>query len=142
MLYDNALLVEIFTEGYQLIKKGEYADVIKETIQFVKREMTSQEGGFYTALDADSEGVEGKYYTWSKKEIDDITGKESELFCSAYNISDPGNWEHTNILWLPHSLETVAENIGLRKEDVVKQLKKSTHSLFVKRQERIRPSLD
>ena len=88
MLYDNALLIDTFTEAYQLTQKKEYADVIEETIQFIKREMTSPEGGFYSALDADSEGVEGKYYTWSKKEIENYLGDDSEVFCSVYNITE------------------------------------------------------
>src|SRR5205814_998248 len=88
MLYDNALLIDAFTEAYQLTKKEEYATVIKEIISFVKKEMTAPEGGFYSALDADSEGVEGKFYTWSKKEIDELLGEESNLFCLVYNISE------------------------------------------------------
>lgn len=142
MLYDNALLIDVFTEAYQLTQKKEYADVVDETIEFIKNEMTLPEGGFYSALDADSEGEEGKYYTWSKKEIDDLLDADSEIFCSVYNISKPGNWEHTNILWMPQDLKTVAEKLSLNKNELKIQLKKLKQTLFKARQKRVRPLLD
>ena len=142
MLYDNALLIDVYTEAYQLTQKQEYADVVNETIQFIKNEMTSPEGGFYSALDADSEGEEGKYYTWSKKEIDELLGADSEIFCSAYNVNEAGNWEHTNILWLPEDLKTVAEKLNLNEHTLYTLLKKSKQILFEARQKRIHPLLD
>jgi uncharacterized protein YyaL (SSP411 family) len=104
--------------------------------------MTSPEGGFYSALDADSEGEEGKYYTWSKKEIDDLLGADSDIFCSVYNVTVTGNWEETNILWIPEDLETVAKNLNLDKNKLCEILKKSKQTLFDARQKRIRPLLD
>jgi uncharacterized protein YyaL (SSP411 family) len=142
MLYDNALLIDAYTEAYQLTQKKEYADVVEETICFIKNEMTSPEGGFDSALDADSEGEEGKCYTWSKKEIDDLLSDDSEIFCSVYNISEAGNWEQTNIVWMPENLETVAAKYSLDKEELYIQLKKSKQALFEARQKRIRPLLD
>ncbi|MEO8711457.1 MAG: thioredoxin domain-containing protein [Parafilimonas sp.] len=142
MLYDNALLIDVFTEAYQLTKKEEYADVIRETIEFIKREMTSPEGGFYSALDADSEGIEGKYYTWNKQEIDELLSEESNLFCIAYNISEHGNWEHTNILWLPETLEKIAAESGIKKDELSARFNSSKQILFDARQKRIRPLLD
>ncbi|HEY2726740.1 MAG TPA: thioredoxin domain-containing protein, partial [Parafilimonas sp.] len=142
MLYDNALLIDVYTEAYQLTQKKEYADVVSETIQFIKNEMTSPEGGFYSALDADSEGEEGKYYTWNKKEIDELLGEASETFCSIYNISEVGNWEHTNILWLPEDLKTVVEKLNLNEQALSTLLKKSKQILFEARQQRVRPLLD
>jgi uncharacterized protein YyaL (SSP411 family) len=142
MLYDNALLIDVYTEVYQLTQKKEYADVVSETIQFIKNEMTSAEGGFYSALDADSEGEEGKYYTWSKKEIDELLDKDSEIFCSVYDIKQSGNWEHTNILWMPGNLETVTSDFNINKNVLHDLLKRCKGILFEARQKRVRPLLD
>jgi uncharacterized protein YyaL (SSP411 family) len=142
MLYDNALLIDAFTEAYQLTKKEVYATVIKETISFIKTEMTSTEGGFYSALDADSEGVEGKFYTWSKKEIDDLLGDNSEMFCKVYNISETGNWEHTNILWRTESIESVAENLNIETHEFESELNISKQILLAAREKRVKPGLD
>ncbi len=142
MLYDNALLINAYTEAYQLTQKKEYAEIVNETIEFIRREMTSPEGGFYSALDADSEGKEGKYYTWSKKEIDELLGEDSEIFCSVYNVNEAGNWEHTNIIWLPENLKTIAEKLNLDTNALSILLKKSRQTLFEARQKRIRPLLD
>lgn len=142
MLYDNALLIYTYAEAYQLTKKPVYAEIINESIEFIKRELTSPEGGFYSALDADSEGVEGKYYTWSKKEIDDLLGEDSPLFCAAYNIFEHGNWEDTNIIWMPEPLTKVAEAQQLTVYEVQKRLNVSKKILFQERQGRVRPALD
>ncbi|HVX25070.1 MAG TPA: thioredoxin domain-containing protein [Parafilimonas sp.] len=142
MLYDNALLIDVYTEAFQITQKKEYADVVNETIQFIKSEMTSAEGGFYSALDADSEGVEGKYYTWSKKEIDDLLGDDSKTFCAAYNVSDDGNWEHTNILWMTESLQTIATKLNLSKNELYSLIHKSKQILLKEGQKRIKPLLD
>ena len=142
MLYDNALLITVFAEAYQLTGKNEYADVIRETIAFVQREMTSPQGGFYSALDADSEGEEGKYYTWHKEEIDAILEKDSELFCKVYNATDRGNWEHKNILWLQKSLDEYADELQMNIENLKKILNKLKQKLLSARQKRIRPALD
>ena len=142
MLYDNALLIDVFTEAYQLTEKQEYAVVVEETISFIKNEMTSPEGGFYSAFDADSEGVEGKYYTWSKKEVDELLQERSAVFCVAYDISEDGNWEDTNILWLPETLETIGERSGINKDELIINLNQSKQILFEERKKRIRPGLD
>ncbi|MEP6466231.1 MAG: thioredoxin domain-containing protein [Parafilimonas sp.] len=142
MLYDNALLIDAYTEAYQLTKNEDYATVVNETIEFVKNEMTSSEGGFYSALDADSEGDEGKFYTWSKKEIDELLKENSALFCIAYNVSEAGNWEHTNILWQPELLQVIAERSGITENNLLKQLAASKKILFEARKKRVRPGLD
>ncbi len=141
MLYDNALLITVLSEAYQLTKKSLYADTIRETLQFIQREMTSPEGGWYSALDADSEDVEGKYYTWSKAEIEEISGREDgNLFCSVYDVSESGNWEHTNILWLSHNKdwETVFSDDPVLKNKMADCREK----LLAARQKRIRPQTD
>ena len=142
MLYDNALLVSVLAEAYQLTGNECYAAVIKETIGFIKEELLSPEGGFYSALDADSEGVEGKYYVWRKQEIDDLLGEDAGIFCSVYNISNTGNWEHTNILWLPQPIKEWAEKLQVEVEILEEKLKTCTHKLLQQRKKRIKPLLD
>ena len=98
MLYDNALLVIAYSEAYQITKNPVYRSVITETLEFVNRELRSAENGFYSALDADSEGVEGKFYVWSEEEIRTALGEDAALFSAFYDVSAEGNWEHSNIL--------------------------------------------
>ncbi len=98
MLYDNALLIDVYAIAYTITKNESYRQVIDETIAWLRREMTSHEGGFYSAQDADSEGEEGKYYTWSAAELNEILDDEYEWFAAYYHVSEMGNWEHTNIL--------------------------------------------
>ena len=105
MLYDNAQLIELLILCYQQYKKNElYKSKIFETIEWVLREMKTKEGGLASAIDADSEGVEGKFYVWSKKEIIKILGVESDEFCKTYDVTNEGNWENKNILNLRSKL--------------------------------------
>ncbi|MDQ2086320.1 thioredoxin domain-containing protein [Herbivorax sp. ANBcel31] len=98
MLYDNALLSIAYLEAYQATRNKKYADVAHEIFTYILRDMTSPEGGFYSAEDADSEGVEGKFYVWSPDEIIDVLGKEDgEKFCEYYDITPKGNFEGLNI---------------------------------------------
>ena len=142
MLYDNALLISVYSEAYQLTKNENYRHVIADTIAFVERELMSEEGGFYAALDADSEGVEGKFYTWSEQEIDELLGEQASLFKEIYNVQSEGNWEHTTILWLPVSIEEYCQRNGLEVQTVQPQLQRCRQLLFEKRKSRIRPLLD
>ena len=93
MLYDNALIVSVLSEAYQLTGKLLYKDVIEETLEFVTRELQHAEHGFYSALDADSEGEEGKFYVWARHEVEHILGADAPIFCKYFDISDKGNWE-------------------------------------------------
>ena len=111
MLYDNALLIDVYAIAYTITKNESYRQVIDETIAWLRREMTSHEGGFYSAQDADSEGEEGKYYTWSAAELNEILHDEYEWFAAYYHVSEMGNWEHTNILYSTYeSQSTLSEN--------------------------------
>ena len=98
MLYDNAQLIELLIHSYQVFKEPTFKIRIFETIEWVLREMKIKNNGFASAIDADSDGVEGKYYVWEKKEIDEALGSSSEEFCKIYNITKAGNWENKNIL--------------------------------------------
>lgn len=108
MLYDNALLLSTLSEAYALTKEDRYADTIDQTVAFVINELTTPEGAFYSSIDADSEGKEGKFYVWSRQEIENVLGEEADLFCQVYDVWEDGNWEKTNILWKRNKMEKVA----------------------------------
>ena len=142
MLYDNALLPIVYAEAYQISKNQFYLDIIDKTLEFVLREMTSSEGGFYSALDADSDGEEGKFYVWSKKEIISVLGKDSDVFCLYYDVTDGGNFEGHNILNNSVAITTLAFHSGLTEDAVRSLLKESSKKLLDFRSRRIRPGLD
>src|SRR5690606_2646680 len=98
MLYDNALLIDLLTLVWQETRSALYAARVAETVGWLAREMTTAEGGFASSLDADSEGVEGKYYVWTEEEIDRLLGEDAAAFKAAYDVTAFGNWEHKNIL--------------------------------------------
>ena len=142
MLYDNALLVALLADTCKATSDPEFASALRETLEFVQRELTSIDGGFFTALDADSEGEEGKYYVWSHEEIHRLLGEEAHLFCACYGILPEGNWEGENILWRPCALEECARQNGLELQDLAARLESCRKTLFKHRQQRIRPGLD
>ena len=144
MLYDNAQLISLYSEAYQYSPDEIYKNVVYETIEFVNRELTSPEGGFYSALDADSEGVEGKFYTFTKDEIEVILGKDAELFCIYYNVTEDGNWEeeHTNIFYRKSDDAELANKLGISLEKLKSKISLCRAKVFQFRSARIRPGLD
>jgi uncharacterized protein YyaL (SSP411 family) len=142
MLYDNALLVSVMAEAYQLTRKPRYANAIRHTLAFIERELQNDENGFYSALDADSEGVEGKFYTWNKQEIDALLGEDAAVFSAFYNVTEKGNWEHTNILWITKPLEIFAQENNIPAGELEQKLFASRKKLMSYRDKRIRPLLD
>jgi len=145
MLYDNAQLISLYSEAYTWNPDPLYEQVVEEIITFSTRELASPELGFYSALDADSEGVEGKFYIFTKKEIEEILGEDAaELFCIYYHITDDGNWEeeHSNVLFRRESDEQLAEQLGLGVDDLLSEIKASKKRVFEVRRHRIRPGLD
>jgi len=142
MLYDNALLVAVMSEAYQLTQHELYAKAIRQTLAFIEREMLDASGGFYSALDADSEGVEGKFYTWTKAEINTLLGEDAAIFCAYYNITEEGNWEHSNILWVKTGASSFAGEHGIDIQALQTLLEKSGRILMKARDQRIRPALD
>lgn len=142
MLYDNALLISVFSQAYQATHNLSYLKVIHQTLEFVDKELTSEDTGFYSALDADSEGVEGKFYVWTKKEIEEVLGEEADLFCEVYNVSESGNWEHQNILHITRPIEKFAPERNMEWEDLQLSLESSGNKLLERRNKRIRPLLD
>lgn len=142
MLYDNALLVDVLSEAYQLTGNELYSKTIAETLGFVEREMTDAGGAFYSALDADSEGVEGKFYTWSLEEVEQVLGPDAALFCEYYDVTEEGNWEETNILWVTKPAAVFAAEKGMTEEALERYLATSREKLMAVRAKRIRPGLD
>jgi hypothetical protein len=142
MLYDNALLVWAMSEAYQLTNQKIYKTAIEQTLQFVVDEWMNKDAGFYCAYDADSEGVEGKYYTWSKQEIETILKNDAEIFCKLYDVHEHGNWEHTNILWQPISISEFVQQNKLEEKALLQTINKCKQKLLVFRQQRKKPLLD
>lgn len=142
MLYDNALLVIVLSEAYKLTGKTLYKETIEETLEYVRREMTHPDGGFYSAQDADSEGVEGKFYVWDKAEIDAVLKEDAQLFCAFYGVTEDGNWEEKNILWRPSSFEAFAAANGVETESLRQRLRACREKLFEVRSKRVWPGLD
>ncbi|MES1214245.1 MAG: thioredoxin domain-containing protein [Bacteroidota bacterium] len=148
MLYDNALIISVLSEAYQLTKKDRYKEVIIETMEFLKREMLHTDNGFYSAIDADSEGVEGKFYVWELEEVSMILGKDASAFCEYFDITSKGNWsEHfsekrTNILRVKNPIERVAIQNNISVDDLKELLEKGKQKLLKHRSNRIRPLLD
>ena len=142
MLYDNALLVSVLSEAYQLSGKERYKEVIHETIVFLHRELLHPAKGFYAALDADSEGVEGKFYVWGAEEVKTLLEEGAAIFCDYYDVTEKGNWEYGNILRVKKTIENFAAEKNITVDDLKRILEKGKEKLLQKRSERIRPSLD
>ena len=144
MLYDNAQLLSLYAEAYTWNADPLYKKIADEIINFIKLELTSPEYGFYSALDADSEGKEGKFYIFTKTEIADILGDDAELFCIYFNITADGNWEeeHSNVLFRKESDEQLAEKLGLPVYDLLSKIEISRQKVFEARSKRVRPGLD
>jgi uncharacterized protein YyaL (SSP411 family) len=143
MLYDNAQLISLYSEAWQLSKSPLYKHVVYQTIAFAERELCSPETAFYCALDADSEGVEGKYYVWTAEEADQVLGEDAPLLKKHYGIGGAGRWEEdSNILLVSASVGELAAESGLDVDIVKGKIDKANALLFAEREKRIRPGLD
>ncbi|MCT4601879.1 MAG: thioredoxin domain-containing protein [Marinifilum sp.] len=142
MLYDNAQLVSLYSEAYSLTKIPDYKRVVEETLAFVDRELSLDNGGFYSSLDADSEGVEGKFYVWEKPEIEKVLGKDADWFCEYFGVSEKANWEEGNILMISASKEELAGKLDVSVNEFEEKLKNASQNLLNVREKRIRPGLD
>ncbi|HOP06317.1 MAG TPA: thioredoxin domain-containing protein [candidate division Zixibacteria bacterium] len=140
MLYDNALLVPLYTEAFQITGRALYREVVEQTLDWMLREMRSPEGVFYSALDADSEGEEGKFYIWDKGEIDSILGDDAERFNRYYNVTAGGNFEEKNILNVTAESRRALDDLFDEKK--VAFLARTKSKLLVVRNERVRPLTD
>lgn len=143
MLYDNAQLVSLYAHAYQLTKDLLYKKVVYETIAFVEHELTSPEGAFYSSLDADSEGEEGKYYVWTKHEVDEVLGADADIFNAYYNITADGNWEHgKSILMRNETDEILADRFSITVLELQQKIAAAKARLMPVREQRIKPGLD
>jgi len=142
MLYDNALLPIVYAEAYQLTKNQFYRDVVTMTLDYVLREMTSVEGGFFSAQDADTNGEEGQTYVWKKNEIVDILGNDADIFCMFYDVTDGGNFEGNTILANNVNVSTIAFQANKTENEVKQIIDDSRRKLLTIRQKRDQPGRD
>jgi len=143
MLYDNAQLTTLLVQVYQATGEEAYANTAKETLDYVAREMTSPEGGFYSATDADSEGHEGTFFLWTPKQLKTILGESAaNTFAQAYDVTDNGNFEHKNILRRLHPIADVAKRLKTSEDKLLEDLRASKAKLYAAREKREHPILD
>jgi hypothetical protein len=142
MLYDNGQLVSLYSNAYKVTGNDLYKKVVYETLEFIEREMTDESGGFYSSLDADSEGEEGKYYVWTKQEIDNLLDEKSKLFCDYYSINQAGNWEGNNILFITKKKEDLLKKYQIEEKLFDTLISESKQILFDERNKRVGPELD
>ena len=143
MLYDNALLVKLYLHAYQVTGKPLYRRIVEETLDYVVREMTDPSGGFYSAQDADSEGVEGKFFVWTPEQITDVLGEEDAApFMRYYGVTQEGNFEGSNILHVNTDPTAVARESGMTHEALNDLLSRSSAKLLEARGKRIHPQRD
>lgn len=142
MLYDNALMVHALCDAWTLTRQEHYKTAIEETIAFVERELKDESGGFYSALDADSEGVEGKFYTWTWEDWLEASGGTNEAVATYFGVTEEGNWEETNILHLPSKIEEIATMFNLPAGELKRQISDVKTKLLNVRNTRIRPATD
>ena len=143
MLYDNALLSRVYLETYKITGNHFYKKILKDTLDYVLREMTATDGGFFSSQDADSENVEGKFFLWSQEEILDELGYDDFLlFSRLFDISPEGNFENENILNIKEDLQAIAESAEISAKQVESIIQKNKQHLLDVRNKRIAPSVD
>jgi uncharacterized protein YyaL (SSP411 family) len=143
MLYDNALLSRAYLDAYLLTGNPFYRRISEETLDYVRREMTSPEGGFYSAQDADSEGEEGKFYIWNRQQVEAILGPgDAEIFCRHYDVTEEGNFEGRTILNVPHFGYRTADAERLSESEFQRLQSRGRKLLFEEREKRIKPFRD
>ncbi|HEU4884495.1 MAG TPA: thioredoxin domain-containing protein [Longimicrobium sp.] len=143
MLYDNALLVPLYLNAWQATGSEEYRAVAEDVLGWVMREMTSPEGGFYSALDADSEGEEGRFYVWTPAQIDEVLGREEGAIVRAwYGVTEPGNFEERNILHAWRTVEAAAAEAGVTPERLMDAVSRARQPLYTARAARVWPGRD
>jgi uncharacterized protein YyaL (SSP411 family) len=142
MLYDNALLSRVYLHAWRLTGRPLYRRIVEETLDWALLEMRNLEGGFYSSLDADSEGEEGKFYVWESEELRSILGEDAELFMQFYGVSEGGNWEGKNILNIRTGLDEAALAQNMEVMDARARISMARQKLYAVRAKRTWPGLD
>lgn len=143
MLYDNGLLATIYFETHRATGNPFYAMIGRKTLDYLINQMTSPQGGFYSTEDADSEGVEGKFYVWSRDEVKQVLGEDvAGRFCKVYDVTEHGNFEGANILNMTQTFGERADEFGMSKDDLRAEMRQARAQLLAVRDQRIRPGLD
>lgn len=143
MLYDNAQLALVYLEAFLATGRADYAQVTRQTCDYVLREMTDPAGGFYSTQDADSEGVEGKFFVWAPREVSEVLGAEAaRTFCYVYDVTEEGNFEHHNILHLAKSVDSCAQVLRRAPDELAAELAAGRAKLLGVRQRRVKPGRD
>ncbi len=142
MLYDNAQLARVYLHAWQVTGEARYRQVVEETLDYVVREMTAPDGGFYATQDADSEGVEGKFFVWDADEVRDALGSDALRWMQLYNVTAKGNWEGHTILNQPRPLAEVARVLGMREDELQALAARGRATLLAVREQRIHPGRD
>ena len=152
MLYDEALVSSIYLDGFCATGRKEFADTVRGIFDYVLRNLQSEEGGIYSTEDADSEGLEGKFYLWTLDEVENILDKDARLFATFYDVSERGNWNHPgdahvpagpkNILRILRPLADVAKELRINPAEAERRLADSRRKLFAEREKRVHPGLD
>jgi len=143
MLYDNGQLMGLYAQAFQLTKNPLYKNIIYKTHQFLQHELTHESGLFYSALDADSEGIEGKYYIWTRQELVEYLGENEPLFSLYYSVDAYGNWEHgANILYKTRTIEELESITGKSSLEIAVIIEKCNVILVAERNKKTKPGLD
>ena len=143
MLYDNALLARAYLDAWRLTGAPLYRRITEETLDFLVREMLDPGGGIYSTQDADSEGVEGKFYVWDRPEFEDVVGEQdAELLTRYFNVTERGNWEHHNILNVPRPPELFCKLENISQEDLASKVAAARPKLYARRETRVKPGRD
>ena len=142
MLYDNALLARAYLDAYRLTGRPLYRRITEEVLDFIVREMRDLNGGFYSTQDADSEGVEGKFYVWDRSEFEEVIGDNGELLARYFNVTDHGNWEHHNILNVPRPPELFCKAERIAEAELLSKVAAAIPRLYAAREKRVRPGRD
>jgi len=142
MLYDNGQLLSLYANGFKISKNQKFKKVIQETVEWLRREMLDESGGFYAALDADSQGEEGKFYVWQNDEIKSLAKENYGWLAEYFDVKEAGNWEHTNVLRLVKQKNEIAEKFNISIDEVEQSITAFKRQALREREKRVRPGLD